>query len=306
MRFNAASIRLLVGFAPTDYLGPGESTPHEVPYVLVYGSADGDVCGCPGFEEVGGFHLFERARGERAAFYIHGADHDDFSFFGFNDFTGPDGTEIGREATQSIARMQVLAAIRHFLDGDVAGREFLWRPFADLRPGDVDASIAATREFRPSAGVAVVEDVQSGPAVGLSSSGGAVAVSGATAIEGRLDDGDAFFSWTPSDPWNGMMRSRAGDDSRALAFEWNGPATVEFALVPALRDLSSKAHLQLRAARLTRHPLTTLLEVPLVFSVTLVDGAGRTSGLSIAPYRTPLPVPYARDGFGSGVGWQQW
>jgi hypothetical protein len=304
VRFNADSIRLLVGLAPTDFLGPAASTPHEVPYVLVYGSADGDVCGCPGFEEVGGFHLFERARGDRAALYLHGADHDDFSFWGFNDFTGPEESEIGRETTQSIARLQVLAAIRHVLDADPAARELLWRPFGELRPGGVEASIVATREFRSGSGGSVVEDAQVGTGVAVSSSGGSVVATGASLLEGRLDDGDASFAWTASDPWNGMIRGRPEDDSRALAVEWNGSGSVEFGLVPALRDLSAQGFLSLRAARVTRHPLTAPVAQPLVFSVAIVDGGGRSSELSIAPYRMTLPVPYARDGYGVGLGWQ--
>ena len=304
VRFNAAAIRLLVGLAPTDYLGPGSSTPHDIPYLLVYGSADGDVSGGPDDDTVAGFHTFERARGDRAALYIHGADHDDFSFFGFNDFTGPEETEIGREATQAIARMQVLAAIRHVLDADPAAREFLWRPFAEIRPAAVDAGVMATREFRAATGVATVDDVQSGAGVATSSSGGLVAVIGATAIEGKLNDGDAFFSWTAAEPWNGMIRGRADDETRGMCLEWNGIASAEFGLVTSLRDASGQAYLSFRAARVTRHPLTTLVTQPLAFSVALVDGAGRSSELSIEPYRMTLPVPYPRGGYGGGVGWQ--
>jgi hypothetical protein len=304
VRFGAASIRLMVALAPTDFLGPALSSPHEVPFVLIYGSADGDVRGSPENEVAGGFHLFERARGERAALYIHGADHDDFSFFGWNDFTGPEDTEIGREATQSIARMQVLAAMRHVLDADPGAREFLWRPFVELKPSDLDPSILATREFRAVDGVAVVDDLQDGVGVAISSSGGPVTAEGASLLEGKLDDGDLFFSWSGSDPWNGLTRGRPEDDTRGLAVEWNGIGAVQFGLVPSLRDLSSKGFLSFRAARVTRHPLTVLVAHPLDLSVVLVDGEGRSSELPISSYRMALPVPYARDGFGEGLGWQ--
>jgi len=131
-----------------------------------------------------------------------------------------------------------------------------------------------------------------------------VTLAGASAAEGFLNDGDSFFAWSSGEPWNGLIRGRPEDDTRGLAVEWNGAASVEFGLVPSLREVSAGAYLSFRAARFTRHPLTILHPQPLTMSVALVDGGGRSSELSIEPYRMVLPSPYARGGYGSGVGWQ--
>jgi hypothetical protein len=302
--YTLAAVRMVSSIAPTDFLGAASANPHAANYHLLYGAADGDVCGCPDSDVGDSFNLFERATGERASTYVHGADHNDFNCCGFEDFAGPAGTAIGRPAAQVLTRATYLALLRHFLDGDPAAREFLWRPYEDLRPPGVGANVQASLEWKP-AEAAVVDDFQTQTAIGTSSSGGTVSIVAATSpLEGFMNDNNTSFSWLTSDPWNGMTRARAGESTRGLVFDWTGPSSVEFSVVPALRDFTARDVLSLRAAQGTRHPRTVALAGPVQFTVTLVDGAGRTSSLAMSAGGAVVRRPYQRTGFGTGAGWQ--
>ncbi len=302
--YGLAAIRLVSSIAPTDFLGSASANPHGANYHLLYGSADGDVCGCPDSDVADSFNLLERATGERSSTYVHGADHNDFNCCGFEDFAGPSGTAIGRPAAQVVAKATYLALIRHALDGDPGAREFRWRPFEDLRPPGVAANVQATLEWKP--GIAtVVDDFQAQTSIATSSSGGAVTIAGASGgLEGLMNDNNTTFTWATSDPWNGMTRARAGETTRGLVFDWTSPSSVEFQVVAALRDFTARPFLSLRAAQGSRHPRTVALAGPLDFTVTLVDGAGRTSSLAISAAGGVVRRPYQRTGYGTGAGWQ--
>ena len=302
--YTLASIRMLASIAPTDFLGSASANPHAANYHLLYGAADGDVCGCPDSDIGDSFNLLERATGERASTYVHGADHNDFNCCGVDDFAGPSGTAIGRPAAQVVARATYLALIRHFLDGDPAAREFLWRPYEDLRPSGVAATVQASLEWKPPI-ASVIDDFQTQTALAVSSSGGAVSIVAATnPLEGLMNDINTTFTWATSDPWNGMTRARAGESTRGLVFDWTVPASVEFSVVAALRDFTASEFLSLRAAQGTRHPRTVALAGPAQFTVTLVDGTGRASSLAIAAAGAVVRRPYQRTGYGTGAGWQ--
>lgn len=302
--YSLPGIRLVSSIAPTDFLGAGNADPHAANYHLLYGAADGDVCGCPDSDIGDSFNVFERATGERTSTYVHGADHNDFNCCGFEDFAGPSGTAIGRPAAQVIAKATYLALIRHFLDRDPAAREFLWRPYEDLRPPGVASNVQASLEWKP-AGATVVDDFQTQTAIGTSSSGGSVSIVAATnALEGLMNDNNLTFTWSTTDPWNGMTRARAGETTRGLVFDWTSPSSVEFAVVPALRDFTAKTFLSLRAAQGSRHTRTVALGGPLEFMVTLVDGSGRSSSLAMSAGGAVVRRPYQRTGYGTGAGWQ--
>ncbi|MDZ4754811.1 MAG: GC-type dockerin domain-anchored protein [Phycisphaerae bacterium] len=303
--YGVADIKLISSIAPTDFLGTNSATPHGANYHLMYGSADGDVCGCPDNDIADSFNLYERSTGERAAVYVHGADHNDFNCCGVNDFSGPAGTQIGRTAAQLIAKGAYLALVKHFIDGDVAAKEYLWRQYEDLRPVGVDPTMIVDLEYRdPSPSSDIIDDFQTNTSTALASSGAAVAFTVTNPNEGIHNDANTTFTWLASDPRNGMVRGRSTDLTKGFLFDWNSPAMIEWAIVPAQANFADDAYLSLRAAQTTRHPNNVAINGAITFTVTLVDINDVSSSINIGAYKGGVQRPYLRTGFGTGSGWQ--
>ncbi|MBT8485073.1 MAG: hypothetical protein HKO59_09670 [Phycisphaerales bacterium] len=301
--FTIDDIKLVSSIAPTDFLGTNSANPHGVEYHLLYGSADGDVSGAASCRICQSFSLLERATGFRASTYVQGADHNDFNCCGFNDFTGPASTQIGRPEAQSVAKTAYLALLRHRWDGVDAAMDYITRQYEDIRPTGVQPDTIVDHEYKDSASSIVIDDFQSQTSTSVSSSGGAVAGDVSNRIENRLDDANSSFSWTTADPMNGMTRGRSSDSTRGTVFDWNSDRFLQFSILPAIADWSDRTTLSFRACQGTRHPNTTAVQEDLTFTVTLVDGSGTSSSINIGAYGGGLEEPYQRVGDGSGVGW---
>jgi hypothetical protein len=305
VNYSLSSIRFVSSIAPTDFLGTNSANPHGVPYHLIYGAADGDVCGCPDSDIADSFNLFERAQGERFSTYVHGADHNDFNCCGFNDFSGPAGTAILNAGAQAVAKGAFLAGVKYFVDGQQAAKEYLWRQYEDLRPIGVNPAFTVVLDYKdPSASNVVIDDFQTNSATTLSSSGGAVSFTVTNPFENLTNDANTSFTWLTSDPRNGMTRARTTDSTRGFLFDWAAPTNADWAVAPALQDFSDFAYISLRAAQGTRHPNTVSLAGTLVFLVTLTDQNGVSSTINIGAYKGGIQRPYLRTGFGTGSGWQ--
>ncbi len=305
--FVLDDVVLVSSISPNDYLGRFSSNPHDVNFHLLQGAADGDNGGWPDRESDAPFHVYERAIGYRQLTYVHGADHNDFNCCGFNDFEGPPGTEIGREEAQKVAKGVYLALVKHYVEGNLPAKDFLWRQYESLRPIGVAADTIVDLEYieGPGPGVFVIDDYQSNPSESVSSSGGAVTFTVEDLWEGQLDDTDGTFTWTGGDPMNGMVRGRTDDLTKGVVFSWNGDDRyVEFEVISTRRDFSDDVYLSFRACQGTRHPLTAAALEDLTFGVTLRDGAGVSSTIRIGAYGGGIEEPYQRTGSGSGAGWQ--
>ncbi|HMN96710.1 MAG TPA: GC-type dockerin domain-anchored protein [Phycisphaerales bacterium] len=304
--FTLSDIKLVSSIAPTDFLGTNSANPHAVPYHLLYGAADGDVCGCPNNNVAQSFNLFERATGWRVSTYIHGADHNDFNCCGINDFNGPAGTEIGRPEAQRVGRVTYAALLAHVMEGSLGARDLLWRHYEEFRPPAVAATTTVVNDLRPGPASTerIIDNFQSAASTAFSSSGGAVTWTVSNLIEGLADDNNTSFTWLTTDPMNGLTRARTSDTVRCAAFDFAGPAFIEFEVVPALRDVSAFTYLAFRAAQGTRHPQALAQLGNLTFRLVLVDGAGNQRGIDLAPYGVGIQQTYARTGFGTGAGWQ--
>ncbi|MBX3354456.1 MAG: hypothetical protein KF724_02015 [Phycisphaeraceae bacterium] len=306
--YSKNSIKQLISIAPTDFLGKGGPTtgsdPHDVPFFLIYGAADGDVCGCPGNNVAHSFNLYERSVGEHWSTYIHGADHNDFNCCGPNDFSGPAGTALGTAAVQALMKVHTLVAIKSTLEGSPAARELRWRRYASLRPLGVSTSaIVRNDESRLGSGtIAVIDDFQTQTSVTMSSSGGVVSPAVESLTEGIADDNNSSFTWLTTDPFNGQTRVGVGDSQRAIVFAWTAPASITWSITEPLKDFSGAVALGFRAAQGTRHPSGTAADA--TFTVTLVDHDGVESTISLVPYSKGLGRTYQRTGFGTGAGWQ--
>jgi len=304
--FGYDDIRLVSSMAPVSWHPRTMVDPGDVPYHMFVAGADDDVSGAPEAWYTQCISIFERAIGPRQLTYIHGAGHGDLlSCCGelFLDESAPD--LIGRDETNRIARGYFLALAELYVRDNAAALEFFSRPFADFHPSGIAPHVVATGEYRGT-GTVVLDDFESEDALDRSSSGGVVAFDVANAAEVLLQDNDGSFAWTGDQPSNGMTHARhTGDDPHALVFDWS-PGEDRFyeqEVAGPLRDFTGHEFLSFRAAQGTRHPETVALAGPVSFTVTLRDEAGTESSIALSELAT-IPPPYARDGFGAGVGWQ--
>jgi dienelactone hydrolase len=306
--FGIDDIRVVSSMAPVSWHPRGIIDPGELAYHMFVAGADDDVSGAPEPSYTQCRSIFERATGERQLTYIHGAGHGDLlSCCGepFRDESAPD--LIGREETNRVARGYLLPLAELYLRDNPAAREYFTRPFADFHPQGIAANVVVTNEHRTArAGAVVLDDFQGNEALELSSSGAAVSFDVAHPAEVLMKDNDGSLAWTGDQPSNGMTEARhPGDDPRAVVFDWSPGADhfYELAVPESLQDFTAHAELSLRVAQGTRHPETVALAGPLSFTLTLRDQAGVSSSIALAELAA-VPPPYARDGFGAGVGWQ--
>jgi hypothetical protein len=153
----------------------------------------------------------------------------------------------------------------------------------------------------------VLDDYQTGPALDIASSGGAVRGDVLDRYEGQLDDANYDFDHDPTDPMNGMTRCTPSDTARGTVFTWDAtaPRSLEVDVPAGERDFSDDVYLTLRACQSTRHPETTAELAGLTFTVVLADAGGVESRVGIGAYGNGIEEPYQRVGCGfSGAGWQ--
>ena len=88
-------------------------------------------------------------------------------------------------------------------------------------------------------------------------------------------------------------------------FEYEAGANrfLEFAVVPAARDMTQYDYLSFRACQATRHPRTTAVLGDTTFNVSLRDGTGTTSTINIGAFGGGIEEPYQRTSCGVGAGW---
>lgn len=308
--YTLDNLRLVSSIAPTDFLGPNSSNPHGVNYHFIYGAADGDVSGDPSNDIAQAFHIYERASGFRQSTYVHGADHNDFNCCGFEDFAGPPGTAIGRPEAQQVAKGVYLAVVKHYVEGNVPSKDYLWRPYAQLKPMGVAATTTVVSEYKegPDSGKFVIDDYQTQTSKTLSSSGGAVQVKVTDFAEGLLNDTNTDFTWTTTDRFNGMTRAMTNDTTRGAVFsvvaDDGKTGSIIWNLPTGTFDLTPYKYLSFRACQGTRHPLTTAQLKNYTWQVTLVDGQGVKSVIDFSAYAAGIQEPYQRTGSGTGAGWQ--
>lgn len=316
--FSRADVRLVSSMLPTDFTGTANANPHDANYHLWTASGDSDVNGSAGdicddsdgnpLELCQTFHLHERATGYRQSTVIQGTGHAWFHDDGGNPwFTGP--CALDEAKTHLIQLGHLLPLVKHYVEGNVPALDFLTRQYESFRPIGVpagDPCIVVSHEYRNGSpiGNVVIDDYQSNPATNLGSSGAGVAFDVQNLVEGRLDDNNTTFVWTPTDAFNGATQAGASDsfttrsdDSRGVVFDWSGTDRFYEWQVPAgSRDFAKFRHLSLRGAQATRHPNTTAVLGDLTFSVALRDGNGVVARIGIGAYGGGLEEPYQRDG----------
>jgi len=305
VHFAKHDIRLISSMLPTDFEGTDVANPRDANYHLWTASGDADVNGSAGCELCQTFHLVERATGYKQSTIVQGTGHGEFHDYppAGDVFTGPCG--IGRSTTHLIQLGYLLPLVKHYVDGNIPALDFLTRPYESFRPIGVpsDPCIFVSNEYRNGAAVGnfVIDDYQTQPSTGTSSSGGTVTFNVENLTEGLLHDNNSDFTWTASDPLNGATQAGVTDtrhdDSRGVVFDWtDNDRFYEWQVPASNRNFSNFLFLSFRAAQGTRHPNTLASPGYLNFTVNLRDGLGTTSSIRIAAYGGGLVQPYARAG----------
>jgi len=306
VNYSLDDLALVSSIAPVDFLSEDQTHPHHINYHLWTGGADSDVNGCANCDLCQTFHLHDRAEGYRQSISLHGVGHGDFHNGGGSSVAaGP--CLVGRADTHEIMKGHLLPLVKHYVEGNVPGRDFLWRQWERFKPigAPVDPCVVVDLMYRetPGGGYFTVDDYQTESSTATSSSGGAVTFSVLETTEGELDDNNADFTDNSGDIMNGMTLGGPNDVTRGVVFNFEADSFYELDIVPAGQDQSQSTYLQFRACQVTRHALTNAALEDLTFTVTLRDGQNVTSSINIGSYGGGIEEPYQRPGCGTGDGW---
>jgi hypothetical protein len=299
--YSKRDIRLVSSMLPTDFEGTDVANPHDANYHLWTAAGDGDVNGSAGCDICQTFHLVDRATGYKQSTIIqgtgHGWFHDEDS--ASDAFDGP--CPLNESITHLIQLGYFLPLVKHYVDGNIPALDFLTRQYESFHPIGVPIAnpcVVVSNEYRNGAAVGnfVIDDYQTQPASGTSSSGGTVTFNVENLTEGRLDDNNSDFVWTTTDPFNGATQGLSTDSTKGVVFDWtNTDRFYEWQVTPGGNDFAAFRYLSFRGAQGTQHPNTTAVLGDLTFSVTLRDGGGATSTINIGAYGGGLEKPYQRD-----------
>jgi hypothetical protein len=306
VNFALGDIVLVSSIAPTDFLGPNGSDPHDSNYHLWVGGADADVNGCADCSLCQSFHLLDRATGARQSTSFHGVGHGAFHDGGGGTVSsGP--CIVSRADTHLLMKAYLLPLVKRYTEGNTAAVDFLWRQWEGFHSTGLPehACIVVDLQYTPglSEGRFVVDDFQSEPEPGTSSSGGRVSTDFADHFEGRFDDPDSSFT-DNGHPMNGMTMGGIQDSTAGVTFGWSGEDLgLRFSLLPELADVRSYDYLSFRACQGTRDAQNEVLLGDQQFEVGLYDRNGGSSYIGIGAYGGGIEVPYQRTTCGIGAGW---
>jgi len=309
LSFKITDIKLISSIAPTDFLGTAASNPHDANFHLWVGQSDSDVNGCASNDIAQSFHILERAEGVRQSTSLQGVGHAWFHDAGGNPWAaGP--CQIGEAKTHQIQLGYLLPLVAHYVRDNVPSKDFLTRQYESFHPIGApvaDPCVVVNLQYKEPATAPkrVIDDFQTNGSTALASSGAAVTFTVQDMSEGRLNDINSVFTDNFNDPFNGFTSARLSDNTLGSVFSANGLGDfeIDYNITAQDADWSSFKTLSFRGAQATRHPFTVAVLGDFVFDVELVDGAGRTSSLSIGAYGGGLEEPYQRTGCGTGAGW---
>ena len=292
------NVKLVISLAPVAFLSDSNSNMHQGNYALFVGGADTDASGLPQNNYTQTFSLYERAIGNKHAFYIHGAGHEDFADSGLEIWSyGPNELDVSQGNT--ITKTYVLALSDYYLKNNQACFDYISKSFTEFQPQGFSEQIIITNEYKAisSADIDVIDDFQTNSDPLLSSSGAVVTTDISSLNEILMKDHDGSFNWTGSQWSNGMSRARYGDNPRCLAFQFDAPKYLTYQFEET-KDWSSVKELTFRVAQLTRHPNTLELDDNLDFTISIEDDNGVESNINFAAYNQFATSPYKRSNGG--------
>jgi hypothetical protein len=232
---------------------------------------------------------------------IHGAGHTSFGDRG--DAPRIDGPcPLTVAEAHAIQLGYLLPLMKRYLEGNVPSLDFLTRQYEFFHPRGIgleNPCIVVANEYRNAApqGNYVIDDFQWNMSASISSSAGGVTYDVDNLTEGRLDDNNGSYNYTPTDPFNGALFGTAPDTTRGVTFDWTGADRyVEWQIAKTGRNFTKYKMLSFRGAQASRHPNTIAEIDDLKFCVELRDAAGVKSTINIGAYGGGLEEPYQRGG----------
>ncbi|MFN0245065.1 MAG: hypothetical protein ACKVWV_19450 [Planctomycetota bacterium] len=304
--FTAQDIVLVSSIAPTVFADGSDSHPHGVNYHLWVGGADSDVNGCASCNQCQSFQLLGRATGNRQSISLHGAGHGAFHN-GTGGLFAAGPCLLTRPQVHAIMKGYLVPLLAQYVHDNPAGEDFLWRQWEALRPDGAPTTDCAVVDLTyrrgPNASKRVIDDFQSQPEPGISSSGGAVTAVRMELRQDRLDDMDTAFALSGHDLMNGMTQAGATDSEAGLVFEWDEDRTLVFELLPELGDVRAFDVLSFRACQITRTANSVAELGDIELTVALRDRLGNASSIRTGVFGGGIEEPYQRSGCGAGLGW---
>jgi hypothetical protein len=307
VHYDKTDIKLISSMLPTDWEGTDYANPHDANYHLWTASGDEDVYGGADCELCQTYHLHDRATGHRQSTTVQGTGHTWFhDDGGYPWFLGP--CPLGEADTHLIQLGLLLPLVKRYVDDNIPSIDFLTRQYETFRPigAPTNSCVVVTNEYYDASiiGTVILDDYQTQTAVNVSSSGASVAYNVDNLVEGKLDDNNLDFLWTPTDPFNGATQvgntdwsAVRNDWSRGVVFDWtNADKFYEWAVPVGEQNFADDLYLSFRGAQGTQHPNTLAVGGDVTFTVTLRDSASVTSSINIGAYGGGLEQPYQRDG----------
>ena len=293
-RGHGWNVEATVSLAPTDtYTTETIRSPWETPYLVVYGSLDGDVAGGYNSPMETGFALYDRATDEeKSMVFVYGASHGRFNTvwgdvdldagMGFTIGPGEKAKAISMDAHKKVLTGYGTAFFRRHLRGESQFRGAFsgeWIPAAveAADGGDVDLYV----QYQDPAGEVVDDFEETHTPTSWQNS----------AIGGTVDHAGTL----PDDPTEDELYDvddRSPHVTSGLLLEWDDASDeLQFTVPSGHRDVTGYDAVSFRVTQKVGSPANPAGEQDLY--VALEDGSGTVRQTKVSAFDA-IPEPYER------------
>ncbi|HET9481775.1 MAG TPA: hypothetical protein VFP98_08470 [Candidatus Polarisedimenticolia bacterium] len=296
--FDANSFQGISTFAQTTFYSAADGSKTDGrDFLMFFGSADDDVCGCT--SGVLPTVHYNRARGDKAMLYLYGAGHGYFNQLWSCTCSGP--FFMTRPDVEAITKGYLFPWVMLVTYDNVPALDLFTRSPSVFRPigtefiGPEKRIINLWRDGK-TRGNFVLEDYQKNENDPfLSSSGQPVTFTVLNLFEGLFLDTNPAGGWSSTEPDGGFWWQTNG-----AIWDYNGTAfDYVQTLDPAEQDLSDDVWLSFITCQQANHVDNKRNAGERHFSVTLVDVNGNRSSINLQAYGA-TEEPYLRsNGWGS-------
>lgn len=311
VRDPAWTIRSICSLAPVSFINdaPPNGNAAFPPFLLIYGTADGDVNGLePGVQP---YRHYDRARNDKQTIVIAGGNHNHWNSSwpcddasqetavvpGSTNFPWADvscaaltnnvGADLVNVANQrAVLQAYYHAFLKRYHGGEQAMSDYFARPPNRFRPASVAGAIPLHNQYRPALadGFSLVMDDYEDGNTNLGESSSLQTVDSANLVN--------LFEPDLGDPFEANA-ANFGQQTRAAIIEWNaaGANYLESIAAGANRDMTRHKSISFRVAQQPLQAETVALNADMELTVTLIDQGNRTSSI-VTSALTTIPRVY--------------
>jgi hypothetical protein len=300
----ASALKGIISISPVSAMTV--NPPSDMPYLLLYGSADGDVNGAS-HESVWPFKHFDRSTGPSHVIYAIGANHNYFNESWpasdasqwidtsvlppvINSLVMPVGVDLlSRSEQQDLAKAYILAFLRAYHENQASYLEYFTSVPSLLRPAGIASTIPLSHQARPPTRT-IVDHYESNISTTLASSGAVVMPTVTNLSEAALHDIDVLSE--------AEVSNRFFQETRGALFDWVTASRYRF-LLTSPEDLRESS-IAIRFAQQPQYIGASLQpSTPIDLRVTIEDGSGNQSSVQISAW-APLRAIYQSNLHDSG------